>query len=163
MATTNLSGPLVVTGALTAGTLITSGGTISSENFVISGTATAATVKWATGTATGGTASSTGIVIKETVNALDLAWGTTATTGGTANATGVITGGYLQSANVVYFGTRKVGFTAASAGWTTGSHLVGDVYLNGAPAGGSAVGWICSGTGTGTAATFIGFGSIFAG
>ena len=76
--------------------------------------------------------------------------------GGTAHVVGALT------PDAVYFGSRKVGYTAASAGWATGTHAVGDIYFNGTPAGGSAVGWICSGTGVGTAATFIGFGSIFA-
>ena len=86
--------------------------------------------------------------------------------GGTAHVIGALTadGGLsMGTVAVVYFGTRKVAYAAASAGWTTGTHAKGDIYLNGTPAAGSAVGWICSGTGVGTAATFIGFGSIFAG
>lgn len=111
----------------------------------------------------GGTAHVVGALTADAaVNVATATWGSGAT-GGTASNTGVVTGGYLKSANVVYFGSRKVGYTAASAGWTTGTHAVGDIYFNGTPAGGSAVGWICSGTGVGTAATFIGFGSIFAG
>ena len=162
MAQTNLSGPLVVTDYVQAGSIVTTGGTITGNNAVFAGTATAATVKWATAGATGGTADSASLRGAVVTAITTLSWGTATATGGTAAAGGLTQGGYLKSGGgTVYWATRLQKYAAASAGWNDGTvYNPGDIIWNGAPAAGSAVGWICRTLGTGTGAVFTGFGSI---
>lgn len=187
MAQSNLSGPLVITDGLEVGgtALITGAVTLSGGISVGSGTVTAGVVKyasttatggtidstsargavlaWAPTTATGGTADSTSARAAVVQANTTLKWATSGATGGTAAAGGLSQGGYLKSGGgTIYWATRLQKYAAASAGWNDGVvYSVGDIIWNGAPASGSAVGWICATLGTGTGAVFKAFGSIW--
>lgn len=112
----------------------------------------------------GGTAHVVGALTADAGVAMATAtWATSGATGGTAAAGGLSQGGYLKSGGgTVYWATRLQKYAAASAGWNDGVvYSVGDIIWNGAPASGSAVGWICATLGTGTGAVFKAFGSIW--